>query len=367
MVVYIIGAGASGLACAIKIKQTDPSIQVTVLERLDTPGKKILATGNGRCNLSNTRAAHNTCVLDFFETLGLKTRTEDEGRIYPYSLQAQTVLQVLLCQCEALNVQILTGCTVDSITSGFKIHTDKGTYSADRVVVASGGKAQSALGSNGSGYALLERFGHTCTPLYPALVQLVSSSKYPRRLKGLRTRCEIAVTLDGKIAGKTRGEVLFTDYGLSGIAAMELSGIAAKNFAEKEPKKCCAVLDLIPDMEEAALCTHLKKFGTLGGILGFQLAQIIEKQAQGSLELQAKICKHWTLILTGTKGYPFAQITGGGIRCSEFADFESKYVPGLFAVGEVLDVQLPCGGYNLNFAFYSGLKAAQKITEGKTL
>lgn len=365
MEVIIIGAGAAGLACAIQTKTLAPETHVTVLERLEVPGKKILATGNGRCNLSNTQAAHHQEILNFFETLGLKTCTDSAGRIYPYSLKAETVLHILLDRCTKLDIDIITDCTVEKIETGFIVHTDKGIYSANKVVVACGGKAQSPLGSNGSGYALLQAFGHTCTRLYPALVQLTSSSKYPRKVKGLRTRCTLTITLDGEPAGTEQGEVLFTDYGLSGIAAMNLSHIVSKNFSLSNPQKCCAVLDLVPDMDEDALYEHLKNFGSMGGILGYQLAEIIEKQAKGNAELQAKICKSWNLILTGTKGYPFAQITGGGIPCGEFTHFESNKTAGLYAVGEVLDVQFPCGGFNLNFAFHSGLKAAEKITESK--
>lgn len=365
MKTVIIGAGASGLACAVELKRLMPSSKVTVIERLETPGKKILATGNGRCNLSNTKAPHCDEVLRFFNSLGLRTRTDSEGRIYPYSLKAKTVLNVLLEKCEELNVSIVTGCTVNKIKKGFEVETSKGIFHADNVVVASGGKAQSVLGSNGSGYELLRYFGHSCTELYPALVQLLSSSKYPKRLSGQRVRCRAAITLDGEEAASTFGEILFTDYGLSGIAAMELSASVSRNFALQNPKKCCAVLDLVPDMSQQELLSHIEEFGTLGGILGFDVAEIIDKQAGSDPERAAKICKNWTLIITGTKGFNFAQITGGGIPCDEFQNYQSKFVHGLYAVGEVLDVQLPCGGYNLNFAFYSGIEAAKAITENR--
>lgn len=365
MKTVIIGAGASGLACAVELKRLVPSSKVTVLERLENPGKKILATGNGRCNLSNVNAEHSGEVLRFFNSIGLKTRTDSEGRIYPYSLKAKTVLNVLLKKCEELNVSIVTGCEVKNIRKGFEIETNKGVFHGDNVVVACGGKAQSVLGSNGSGYALLQNFGHSCTELYPSLVQLLSSSKYPKRLSGQRVRCRAAITIDGQEKAAVNGEILFTDYGLSGIAAMELSGIVSKNFLLKEPKKCCAVLDLVPDMSEQEIAEHIKEFGTLGGILGFDVAEIIDKQSGSDPERAAKICKNWTLIITGTKGFSFSQITGGGIPLDEFENYQSKFASGLYAVGEILDVQLPCGGYNLNFAFYSGIEAAKAIAENK--
>lgn len=187
MRVLIVGGGAAGLCCAIRLRQLDPALQVTVLERLEQPGKKLLATGNGRCNLTNMQAPHSRAVLDFFASLGLMTRQEDLGRVYPYSLRAATVQNLLLDACRTLGVRLVTGCRVEKIIPGFTVQTDKGAFAGDKVVVACGGQAQPALGSDGSGYALLQDLGHSCTPLYPALVQLTSSSKYPRKLKGQRT------------------------------------------------------------------------------------------------------------------------------------------------------------------------------------
>ncbi|CDB51252.1 flavoprotein family protein [Clostridium sp. CAG:217] len=205
MQVLIVGGGAAGLCCAIRLRQLDPAVQVTVLERLEQPGKKLLATGNGRCNLTNMQAPHSRAVLNFFASLGLMTRQEDLGRVYPYSLRAATVQNLLLDACRSLGVRLVTGCRVEKIIPGFTVQTDKGVFAGDKVVVACGGQAQPALGSDGSGYALLQDLGHSCTPLYPALVQLTSSSKYPRKLKGQRTRAAVAVTLDGEIVAKSQG------------------------------------------------------------------------------------------------------------------------------------------------------------------
>ena len=363
MRVLIVGGGAAGLCCAIRLRQLDPAAQVTVLERLEQPGKKLLATGNGRCNLTNTHAPHSRDVLDFFASLGLLTRQEDLGRIYPYSLRAATVQTLLLDACRALGVRLVTGCRVEKIIPGFTVQTDKGAFAGDQVVMACGGQAQPALGSDGSGYALLQDLGHSCTPLYPALVQLISSSKYPRKLKGQRTRATVAITLDGETVAESRGEVLFTDYGLSGIAVMDVSWAVGQNFARPRPQKCCAVMDLIPEWSESQLRSYLRQFGSLRGILSAEVAEILEKQAAGDPARLVQIAKHWQLIITGTKGYAFAQITGGGVPRQELEGFASRRVPGLYIVGEVLDEQQPCGGYNLNFAFYSGLAAAGQMVE----
>lgn len=361
MTTIIIGAGASGLACAIRLKQNIPDSEVIVLERLDKPGKKILATGNGRCNLTNTNAENSDAVLSFFNDLGLVTKADDEGRVYPYSNQASTVLDTLLDACASLGIEIITDCTVENIDSDLSISTSQGIFMADNVVIATGGTAQKNLGSNGSGLELLKSLGHTINPPYPALVQLTSSSKYPRALKGQRVKCNMSILLDDKTATSEYGEVLFADYGLSGIVTMNLSHIVSKNFALNNPKKCHAVLDLIPDMSEADLTDYINKYKSLKGILGSQLSSIISAQANGDLDKMVKYAKSWKLIITGTKGFDFAQISGGGADCNEFCNYQSRLVNNIYACGEVLDRQFMCGGYNLNHAWYSGIKVADNI------
>lgn len=208
MTEIIIGAGASGLACAIRLKQNMPNDEVILLERLDTLGKKILATGNGRCNLSNEHAKHYREVINFFNNIGLKTKSDSEGRIYPYSNQAATVRDMLEKECIRLGVQIITDCTVKSVDRDLIVSTDCGMFYADSVIIAAGGMAQSSLGSNGSGYEILKNLGHRITPLSPALVQLVSSSKYPRQLKGQRVKGNMKILLDGECVKQEYGEIL---------------------------------------------------------------------------------------------------------------------------------------------------------------
>lgn len=361
MTTMIIGAGASGLACAIKLKQNHPDNRIIILERLPQAGKKILATGNGRCNLSNIDAQGSEKVIEFFSDLGLVTKTDSEGRIYPYSNQACDVVDILITKCRNLGVEIITDCTVESISADLHIITNKGKFTADNIVLACGGMAQSSLGSDGSGYRLLKALGHTITPTYPCLVQLTSSSKYPKVLKGHRVKCNMSILLNNEIAGTEFGEVLFTDYGLSGIVTMNLSHLVSRNFARKNPEKCHAVLDLIPEMSENRLIEYLNKFKTLKGILGGRLSAIIEKQAKNDITRMAKYAKQWKLIITGTKGFDFAQITGGGARLDEFDGYKSKLINGLYACGEILDKQFKCGGYNLNHAWLSAIEVADSI------
>ncbi|MCM1284976.1 MAG: aminoacetone oxidase family FAD-binding enzyme [Acetobacter sp.] len=366
MTTIIIGAGASGLACAIRLKQNNPDSDITIIERLGQAGKKILATGNGRCNLTNTASPYYNDVKDFFNNLGLITRIDDEGRVYPYSNQSSTVVDLLTEKCFQLGIEIITECIVKNIDNDLCAETDKGIYMADNIVIATGGKAQKALGSDGSGYNLLKSLGHTITPVFPALVQITSSSKYPRALKGHRVHCNMSILIDNKCVGSETGEVLFADYGLSGIVTMNLSRFVSRNFADKKPKKCHAVLDLIPDMSEHEVYEYLKKFKNLKGILGIKLADIIYKQADGDCTNQSRYAKNWKLIITGTKGFDFAQISSGGADTNEFDGFRSKFNSNVYACGEVLDRQFDCGGFNLSFAWYSGIKTADQISDANT-
>lgn len=365
MTTIIIGGGAAGLASAIRLKQNNKNIDVVVLERLQSIGKKILATGNGRCNITNKNAKHYNEVANFFSSIGLVLREDEGGRIYPYSQKAETVLEILLNECNNLKIKIITECNVEDVKkskNNFTVISSKGTFKADNVIITTGGMAQKNLGSNGSGYELVKNFGHSITSLSPALVQLTSSSKYPRAIKGTRTKCNIKIELDGEVKKEEYGEVLFTDYGLSGIATMNLSDIVGKNFALKNPKKCVAIIDLIPEISKEDLTKYLKKFKSLTGILGTKLANIISKQAENNPEKYAEFAKNWRLIITGTKGYDFAQITSGGVPLNEVDDFESKKIDNLYICGEILDLQYECGGFNLDSAWYCGIKAADKIS-----
>lgn len=363
MNVIIIGAGASGLACAIKIKQLNKSAKVTILERLTEPGKKILATGNGRCNITNANAENCAETLDFFHSIGLITRIEDD-RYYPYSLKAETVLEILLDNCKKYGIEIITECEVESISDDLTVKTSKGLFKADKIAVCTGGKAQQNLGSNGSGYRLLSKLGHSVTALSPALVQLESSSKYPRIIKGTRTKCAVKIELDNVEAGSEIGEVLFTNYGFSGIAVMNLSGIVSQNFAKENPAKCLLTLDLVPEMTIEELKSYQNRFGSFKGILGTAIDNIIMKQAKNDRSITPVIAKNWKHIITGTKGYDFAQITDGGIPIEEVDEnFQSIIIKNLFICGELLNKQFPCGGYNLDFAWHSAIKSAKEIAK----
>lgn len=367
MKITIIGGGASGISCAIKIKQNNRNAQVTVLEHLDEALKKIYATGNGRCNLTNQNAEGYETVKGFFNNLGLVLREGGDGRMYPYSLQASSVVDIMKKACESLGINIVTECEIkkaEHLDNDFYVYTNKGIYQSDVLVLATGGKSQSALGSNGSGYDLAKSFGHTITDLSPALVQLCSSSKHCRALKGIRTKCNVSIEVNGEILGNDYGELLFTDYGISGIVVMNLSKYINDNKIKHSQDKAIAIIDLVPELSVEELNEHLEKFGDFEGILPHKLCSIIEKQVGGDKSRMATCVKNWRIIITGTKGYNFAQITNGGVATNELDDNnQSKLCPNLYVLGELTDNQFECGGFNLNYAFLSAINCANDLTK----
>ena len=392
--ILILGGGASGLAAAIEAAQSD--VRVCVLEKLDRVGKKILATGNGRCNLLNLHASpvdYNDpravqpvlwaydvrSNLDFFHALGLLTAADAEGRVYPRSYAASSVLDVLRLECARLGVEFRCGEAAETLQYKDNLFVVNGTHRARAVIVSCGGQASPAHGSDGSGYALLRAFGHTVTPLRPALVQIRTAPDLVRRLKGLRVQGTMRLTAPDGAAHEAQGEILFTDYGLSGIAAMELSRWAKEG--------CTAQLDLLPEMTLPELTAHLQFIRArdearpleqfLTGVVHSRVGQAVlqdtlhEKLSVPCAALTdyqvhavARTLKCLSIPVLGTKGFPDAQVTAGGVPMREFTQsLESKNRPGLFACGEILDVDGKCGGYNLTFAWSSGRMAGRNAAE----
>ncbi len=402
MVIAIIGGGASGMAAALAAAEKTEN-RVLLLERQSRVGKKLLATGNGRCNLSNRNvdethfhgdtAAFWTSALaafpvertlDWFEGMGLYTVSEPSGRVYPYSDQANSVVDVLRFALEKSNIQVKTGCEVSRIRrdgDGFLLTAGEETVACNKVIVACGGLAGSKLGGSMAGYKLLRSLGHHCTALRPALVQLKSSARCCPSLKGVRARCRAEIFRDGLLFSASTGEVQFTENGVSGPVIFEISRDACR---EKGDWQC--VLDLLPEMEQEALTgmlearkdTELKTEDLFTGILHNRLGRVIAAAAGISLqksiaqlspqELQeaAQCAKHFCLDLTEPLGMDSAQVTAGGICTGEFDPntLESRLVPGLYACGEVLDVDGDCGGYNLQWAWSSGYVAGTSAGGG---
>ena len=398
MKVLVIGGGAAGMMAALTASEREEN-EIVLLERQARMGRKLLATGNGRCNLTNrnlTRenyhgqepafcayALHAFGVdetLAFFRSLGLLTVTEASGRVYPRSDSANSVADVLRLTLEQReNVTIVTGAEVTELRrrkGRFYASAGEQTFEADRVIVCAGGAAGAKLGGTDLGYRLLASFGHSRTKLGPALVQLRTVTTYVRSLKGVR--CEAAARCGGEVR---RGEVQFTDYGVSGPAIFELSRAVSVAGAEQT-----LLLDLLPDVpagELAALLQarceampRLKAEDLLTGMLHNRLGRTLLRACGFSLELpcgefdgqmRAALCKtikHFALRVLGTMGMDGAQVTAGGIRTAEFDEktMESRLCPGLFAAGEVLDIDGDCGGYNLQWAWSSG-RLAGKLGE----
>lgn len=398
--IVIVGGGASGFAAAIAAahicKEKSVPTCILILEKQDRALRKLLATGNGRCNLTNhdlsdrhyhgntsfCRGARKSLSEDttaFFSSLGLLC-AEEEGRIYPLSGQASSVLDVLRFEADKMGVEIRTNTeakTVEKHKNRFKIRFDGGEVLAEKLIIAAGGAAAPALGGGSGGYDLLASMGHSLEPVSPALVQLRSGSPIPKQLKGIRITGSLRLEVNRIVRREERGEVLFTDYGFSGIAVMQ----TAREAGGQNNKKAAveAVLDLLPEFSlpellrllntraEANPDRTLENF--FAGMFHKKVGQALLKDAgigplsrlsgsfsEAEIKTLAQRIKGWRFPIEGTMGFENAQVTAGGIRSCEFhADtMESRLVKGLYACGEILDVDGDCGGYNLDWAWTSG-------------
>ena len=392
MTVGIIGGGASGMAAALSAAQY-PNTQVILLERQARVGRKLGATGNGRCNLTNLHAEASAYhgenpafaapalerypveeTLNWFRALGLFTVAEDSGRVYPYYDQANSVVDVLRFALEKPNIRQELGFEVEKAkktSEGFQIAGNGQTIDVDRLIIACGGLAGTKLGGSMSGYKLLRGFGHHCTRLRPTLVQLKTGWSGIAGLKGVRANCRAAIYHDGTAHRESTGEIQFTEVGLSGPVMFEISRDACQG-----PGEWICKLDFLPGWEVEALLqellrrqeTTLPASELLTGILHNRLGRVLTQAAGISPNRQiselskvqiqeaAAQVKCFEVTLTEPLGMDAAQVTAGGICTSEFDEktMESRLVPGLYACGEVLDIDGDCGGYNLQWAWSSG-------------
>lgn len=401
MLIAIIGGGASGMAAALAAAE-DPGNRVVLLERQARLGRKLQATGNGRCNLSNLHAGQEGYhgdtpgfsrfaltqfpperTLEWFGALGLYAVAEESGRVYPYSDQANSVVDVLRFALEKPNIRLELGCEVEKIrktAEGFRLEWADGALDCDRLIVACGGLAGTKLGGSMSGYKLLRSLGHRCTRLRPNLVQVKTAWGGVAALKGVRANCRAEILHEGALVRAGGGELQFTECGLSGPVMFELS----RDVCQERGSWVCR-LDFLPDMPERTLLAALtRRTGTalpaselftgilhnrLGRVLtqaaGIPLSAPISSLSEAQLVEAARLAKGLEAPLTEPLGMDSAQVTAGGIVTAEFNEetMESKLCPGLFACGEVLDVDGDCGGYNLQWAWSSGRLAG--INAGK--
>ena len=395
MKIAIIGAGASGMVAALSAAENENN-QVILLERQARVGRKLQATGNGRCNLTNVHAVDrgyhgqnpdfvNSAIsafspkdtLAWFGYLGLFTVTEESGKVYPYSDQANSVVDVLRLALEKENIILKTGYEVTKVQktdTGFQLTNGEEIITCDKLIIACGGLAGSKLGGTMAGYKLLAKFGHRSTKLRPSLVQIKSSWPELPSLKGIRANCHVQIFHNGAFYAQSTGELQLTEHGISGPVIFEISRDVCA-----ERGKWTAKLDFLPHISAECLDaelqrrrqTNLAMEELLTGILHNRLGRVLTKAAGikgkqyanqiSNAELREVVAcvKVLEIDLTEPLGMDSAQVTAGGVLTDGFDPntMESKLIPGLYACGEVLDIDGDCGGYNLQWAWSSGRMA----------
>ncbi len=393
----IIGGGAAGLFLATTLSENNGKIMI--LERGERLGRKLSATGNGQGNVTNAdalnaeyfssekegaaraseivRAFDDRSLKEYLRALGLLLITDSKGRVYPAGRQASSITDALRFCVERKGVEVCLQTRVVAIEKAKKgfiltAQTPTGTekISAENVALCAGGKAAKNFGTDGSAYALATDLGHTVTPLYPSLVQLKTDTTHSKTLKGIRINDGLVraeVVGENARSVTARGDIIFTDYGVSGDAIFRVSAFIAK-WAEKTRLE----LDFLPTFTEEEIYTvlakkhadfpSLDKRELLGGIVNNQVGRAVLKRAEGDLLTAAKLVKAFPLSVTGSLGFDYAQVTKGGIPLSEMdRDLQSKFCKGLYFAGEILDVDGQCGGFNLQWAYSSARVVAKAI------
>ncbi|MDF2588376.1 MAG: hypothetical protein K0S41_2217 [Anaerocolumna sp.] len=401
--VIIIGGGASGLVAAIHAARLNH--KVLILEHKDKIGKKILATGNGKCNYTNYtqlpdcyRSSGNSefikrvitafdveTTIDFFKQLGIYPK-EKKGYVYPNSEQASSVVEVLRMESHHLNVKTLCDVHVEQIKKDknqFLIRTNKGNHTADKVILAAGGCASPNLGSDGSGFQIAKELGHHIIKPVPALVQLQSKEKYFKTIAGVRTDAHIKLFVNDSMVVEEKGELLIAAYGVSGIPILQVSRYASRALNDK--KKVHLLIDFLPmvsyDDTFNLIYDRIQKSPTknieeiLIGLFHNKLAYVMIKEAGLSPELISSTLtkkqiqsltnqiKLWKVPISEPNPFDQAQVSAGGVDTSEINPdtMESKIIKGLYLTGEVVDVDGTCGGYNLQWAWSTGAIAGRSI------
>lgn len=408
--VLVVGAGASGLAAAVEASRAGAS--VLVLEKNHVPGRKILSTGSGKCNFSNTSVTQGNYhppsssflkktfaalppagVLSFFEGLGLLWVKDDKGRIFPRSLKAQDVAGVLSNELAYRGGRIQTLAEVSAIVpaaGGFSVEAykvppqwekkaargEKMVYGARSVILCAGGPCYPQIGGSAGGYDLLRSLGHSVSPPSPVIVPLRSDETFLKELDGVRTDAGLRLMIEGSSIGESRGELLFTSYGVSGPAVLDLSRAAvtaARNY------KVSIEADLFPEFKEEKLASLLKRRAALFAGRPFRhfacglLSEKLMKTAAGRCgagwddpvsgvpEGLVSMLKGFAVSITGALGFEDAMVSAGGCALAEIdpSVFASLKVPGLYVAGELLDLDGDCGGYNLHLAWTSGILAGR--------
>ncbi len=387
--VAVVGAGPAGLLAALFASKKG---RVLLLEHNDRVGRKILSTGNGKCNLTNMNMdseCYRTSgrkdfyrviedfgpsgVREFFMSAGVMT-VERDGYVYPASMQAQTVLDALSRKAQNSNTTIRLSENVTAVTpsaGGYSVTTDKAKYNARYVILANGGKASPVLGSDGSGFAIAQKLGHRIVKPIPALVQLRCREPFLKQLSGVRSKAKVSLFCNGKLLACDYGEVQFTDYGLSGIVIFQISSLV-KRLLDKSQKPVVS-LDLLCEYDEAELSgifsdirrnnPDYDNLTLLSGLFNKKIAKILAAEKDDAAIIRR--LKNFCFNPCDTNGFDNAQVCAGGIDTREinFDTMESRLHKGLFFAGEIVDVDGICGGYNLTWAFASGRLAGMSAGE----
>jgi predicted Rossmann fold flavoprotein len=379
--VAVIGAGAAGMAAAVAAAMASAfgggaGAEIVCFEKNAEPGRKLLATGNGRCNLSNAGCGEADLVEAFFGGLGVMLRQEAEGRLYPYSGQASAVRDALWEALRRAGARLACGAPVAGVSradGGFWVSDANGArHRADRVIVATGGKAGPQYGCAGDGYRIAKGLGHSVASPLPSLVRLTCAEGEAGRLaalEGARAKGEATLWLGGRRAASEAGEIQFTRDGLSGICVFDLSRHLRPREADGPGGARRVTLDLAPGHSEEELAAL---FGAglpagLAGVAPEKVARMVRSEAGGDPRRAARLMKSMAFAISGTKGWKEAQSTSGGVPLDEVGleGMESRITPGLHFAGEVLDYDGRCGGYNLHWAWVSGMKAgAASVSRG---
>lgn len=402
--VIVVGGGASGMVAAIAAARH--GAQVTILERMDRIGKKILSTGNGKCNLTNLKqdiskyrgnnpefvlpvfeqfGLHET--LDFFHALGIFTKDKN-GYIYPLSEQASSVLDVLRMELENLDIKVICDCSIKSIIKNqnkFLITSNQKKIESDACILAVGGKAAPVTGSDGSGFQFAQKFGHSILEMVPALVQLQAKQSFFKNLAGIRIEGSVELYTNSELLAKEFGEIQLTKYGISGIPVMQISRFASMALLKKQ--KVTALIDFLPQMSKAELAEYLNlRFQksinktaetSMIGFFNKKLGNVLLKESNITLDQQAtdisskqikklvSNIKTLTIDIVAANPFENAQVTAGGIPTNEIINetLESKLVEKLYFAGEMIDIDGTCGGYNLQWAWSSGYVAGQNAAK----
>ncbi len=400
--IAVAGGGPSGMTAAITAARL--GARVVLLETQPRIGRKLLSTGNGRCNVTNTRISPvhfrsrhprqvesvitrvppNEVML-FLSSIGLECFEEREGRVYPRSEQASSVLDMLRAELERLGVEIISDSRVTGITpagKGFSVKTSEHTVNAEKVIMACGSQAAPQLGGSPDGLSLMKKLGHKTLPFTPALVGLRVDSPHLKALKGVRWRCRLTLMYNGTPVHTEDGELQFNEDNLSGIVTMQMSSRIARLGSG-----CVLCVDLLPEYDDGQTCAlfsdlsqrlgHLPLDCFLAGLFNKRLAVCLLKQAGitglnrpasalsgRDINKLAAAAKDWRFSVTDNCGWKVAQVASGGVLLDQMNDrLESKAVSGLYACGELLDCDGDCGGYNLHWAWCTGILAGRSAAE----